>query len=143
MATIAALAIKVSANISDLTRGIKNVNSSIGYMVKTAQNATPSMKSLEDVSKGLEATLNAVSDAQTRLDNSTPEGLMESQQLLTKTTEAAEKLQNEMNRIGEGVAGDILKMQPTLNNVFKAQEAVEQLKESRRLFSRQSKTWHN
>ncbi|GHT34790.1 hypothetical protein FACS189427_02770 [Planctomycetales bacterium] len=64
MATIASLAIKVSANVADLSKGINSINSSIGYMVKTAKNASPSLKSLEDVAKGAGAVMDAVAAAQ-------------------------------------------------------------------------------
>lgn len=68
MATITTLAIKVSADIADLTKGIMDVQSTINIMVKTAQNATPSLQNLEDVSSGLAATYDAVAETQKRVN---------------------------------------------------------------------------
>ncbi|GHT26808.1 hypothetical protein FACS18942_04950 [Planctomycetales bacterium] len=128
MATIASLAIKVSANIADLSKGINSINSSIGYMVKTAKNASPSLKSLEDVAKGAGAVMDAVAAAQKRVNDNPVD--LESQMILTKTQEAAEKLKTELNRIGSGVSGDILKMTSTISNLQKAQQMVQQLKDT-------------
>jgi hypothetical protein len=45
-----------------------DVQSTINIMVKTAQNATPSLQNLEDVSSGLAATYDAVAETQKRVN---------------------------------------------------------------------------
>jgi len=104
MATIASLAVKIMANVRDLTKNVQDVVSSIDNIAKVTKSATPSMKKLEDSAKGLSIMFDAVSKAQERLDSSTPEGLLETQQIMTQTQETAEKLKMTVDRLGSGVA---------------------------------------
>ena len=128
MATIANLAIKVSANISDLTQNINTVNSSIGQMAKKVQSVSPTLKNLADAAAGYGHMLSAVDAAQKRLNDSPLEGMLENQQILNETTRVAGRLQERMAELGTGVADDILKMKPTLSNIKKAQQQLESLK---------------
>jgi hypothetical protein len=49
MANIATLAVKIYADIADLTKNARDVIGSIDNIAKVAEKATPAMKNLEDV----------------------------------------------------------------------------------------------
>jgi hypothetical protein len=62
MATIASLAIKISADIANVTKSAQMVASSIDNIAKVAEKATPGMKNLSDATSGLSVMLSAVSN---------------------------------------------------------------------------------
>ncbi|MDR1182934.1 MAG: hypothetical protein LBL13_13255, partial [Bacteroidales bacterium] len=128
MATIATLALKISSDFGDLTKNAQDIINSIDNIAKVAGIATPSMKNLEDASKGYAISLDAIKKAQDKHALSpTPENL----QLWRDATNMVDRLRDSVGRLGQGVAGDILKMTPTINNVMEAQKQIQKLKELR------------
>ena len=93
------------------------MSSTISTIAKSAQNATPSMKNLTDSVKGLDIMQGAVQKAVEINDIST----------IANAKNACEELKSTVQRMGEGVSDDILKMKPTISNVRMAGQEVEKL----------------
>jgi len=126
MANIATLAMKVSADIGNFTKDIAAASELIQKMDKVVQATSPSMRNLKDAAQGYGTMLSAVAEAQKRV-NEYP--LLENQTALRESTELTEKLRNKLGELAEKAPDDILKMKPTLSNIQKAQEQLENLKQ--------------
>ncbi|MDR0705238.1 MAG: hypothetical protein LBF88_09640 [Planctomycetaceae bacterium] len=130
MATITKLALRISADIGDLTKNAQDVIASVNSIAKVAGNATPSMKNLEDAANGYSIALDAVKKAQDRFSNANGfDQLTEATNIWNEADKAAKTLRDTVERLGQGVANDILNMEPTINNVLKAQKEVQKLKD--------------
>ncbi|MDR1484124.1 MAG: hypothetical protein LBT09_04800 [Planctomycetaceae bacterium] len=94
MAIIAKLALKISADIGDLTKNAQDVISSVNNIAKVARNATPSIKNLEDASKGYSISLDAIQKAQARVKNSNGAINLDDIAILREAEKAVEQLKN-------------------------------------------------
>jgi hypothetical protein len=69
MATLAALALKVSANIGDLVGKMDQVGRSVGAVADKAVRLTPNLKNLENATYGLETAMGALNVMNDKLDD--------------------------------------------------------------------------
>jgi hypothetical protein len=130
MATIASLALKVSADIGDLTKNIGDIINSVNNIAKVAGNATPSMKNLKDATLGYSIALDALKKAEERKDLLGGVDL-DANNRFNEAEKMANKLKDTVAKIGESSATDILNMQPTIKNVMKAQQEIKRLSDLR------------
>lgn len=132
MATIAELAIKVSANISSATKNLQDIIGSVESVQKAADKAKPGMKQLTDAADGYLTMLDAVNKAQSNFGTDALGGAWDEQlKMLEGAEDGADRLKAAVEKLSDGVAGDILKMKPTMENLWQAQQDIKTLKELR------------
>ena len=130
MSIIANLAVKISANISDLTKNVSDVTASLDNIAKAAAKTTPSIKNMEDAMKGLDVMSKSLAEVQGKIGTEWLDGFVDDQvNVMDKLDSAIDKIKGNFNSMAQGAADDILKMKPTTENIIEAQKRVTQLKE--------------
>jgi len=117
MPNIAKMALKFVADLEQAQKDFTTMSATIANIENSAKTATPSMRNLTDAVKGLGMMEGAVQKAVEVQDIDT----------ITHAKNACEALKSTAQRMGEGVADDILKMKPTISNVQKAQGEIQKL----------------
>ncbi|MDR2757613.1 MAG: hypothetical protein LBC20_18135 [Planctomycetaceae bacterium] len=118
MATIAPLAIKITANIGNLTEKLQEVSDDVGKMSKIIANTAPNVKSLRDSFLALSAVQGVVNNSV----NLTGEQLTELQNNVNSVT-------NAVKSNAEKVAAGISQMTPSVEGFRKACEQFNALQE--------------
>ncbi|MDR2438305.1 MAG: hypothetical protein LBE12_02890 [Planctomycetaceae bacterium] len=123
MATIAKLAIKISANIDELLKGASNVVRTIDNIAKITQNATPSMRYLGDSAESLGTLLEGVAEASIRVSEAfgnsdlNQEQIQEAINQYEKLQDITKNVYDAAVRNAANAADEIRKLPPTVRSV--------------------------